>query len=151
MGRELRRVPMDFDYPLHMVWHGYLIGNVRTCFEESVYGERLCNSCKTTAKVKGVPFTSFGCPDWDEYLKEPIKKLKEMLAPPVGEGYQLWETTSEGSPISPVFATIDELCEWCENGATIIGSVKLSKEEWKKSLVEPDSPVLYESNGIVYI
>lgn len=151
MGRELRRVPMEFDYPLHMVWHGYLIGNVQTCFEESVDGERFCNSCKATAKVKGVPFTSFGCPDWDEYLKGPINKLKEMLAPPVGEGYQLWETTSEGSPISPVFATIDELCEWCENGATIIGSVKLSKKEWKKLLVEPDSPVLYESNGIVYI
>lgn len=32
--------------------------------------------------------------------------------PPKGEGYQIWETTSEGSPISPVFATPEELAEW---------------------------------------
>lgn len=29
--------------------------------------------------------------------------------PPTGEGWQLWETVSEGSPVSPVFATAEEL------------------------------------------
>lgn len=29
-----------------------------------------------------------------------------------GEGYQLWETISEGSPVSPVFATPAELATW---------------------------------------
>lgn len=32
--------------------------------------------------------------------------------PPVGEGYQLWETVSEGSPISPVFARPEDLAAW---------------------------------------
>lgn len=32
--------------------------------------------------------------------------------PPTGEGYQLWETISEGSPVSPVFATPAELATW---------------------------------------
>lgn len=32
--------------------------------------------------------------------------------PPTGEGWQLWETVSEGSPKSPVFATADELASW---------------------------------------
>lgn len=32
--------------------------------------------------------------------------------PPTGEGWQLWETVSEGSPISPVFATPEELATW---------------------------------------
>ncbi len=36
----------------------------------------------------------------------------EREDPPVGEGYQLWETVSEGSPISPVFATPEELASW---------------------------------------
>lgn len=49
---------------------------------------------------------------------------------------QLWETTSEGSPVSPVFATLDELCAWCETNATTFGSFKASKEEWKKMLDE---------------
>lgn len=36
----------------------------------------------------------------------------EPTDPPKGEGWQLWETVSEGSPISPVFATADELAAW---------------------------------------
>lgn len=36
----------------------------------------------------------------------------EQSEPPEGEGWQLWETVSEGSPMSPVFATADELAGW---------------------------------------
>ncbi|MFC8065564.1 hypothetical protein [Streptomyces sp. NPDC057293] len=36
----------------------------------------------------------------------------EPTDPPKGDGWQLWETVSEGSPISPVFATADELAGW---------------------------------------
>lgn len=32
--------------------------------------------------------------------------------PPKGKGWQLWETVSEGSPISPVFKTPEELARW---------------------------------------
>jgi len=32
--------------------------------------------------------------------------------PPMGTGWQLWETVSEGSPASPVFAAADELASW---------------------------------------
>lgn len=36
----------------------------------------------------------------------------ESVDPPEGEGWQLWETTSEGSPISPVFISGDGLVAW---------------------------------------
>lgn len=36
----------------------------------------------------------------------------EPSEPPQGEGWQLWETVSSGSPISPVFATADDLAGW---------------------------------------
>lgn len=36
--------------------------------------------------------------------------------PPVGPGWQLWETTG-GSPISPVFATADDLASWMSDPA----------------------------------
>lgn len=36
----------------------------------------------------------------------------EPTEPPEGPGYQLWETVSEGSPITPVFATPEELAHW---------------------------------------
>jgi hypothetical protein len=36
----------------------------------------------------------------------------EPTEPPAGEGWQVWETVSEGSPISPVFATRERLILW---------------------------------------
>jgi len=36
----------------------------------------------------------------------------EPTDPPKGDGWQLWETVTEGSPISPVFATADALADW---------------------------------------
>ncbi|WP_304452874.1 hypothetical protein [Nocardiopsis sp. YSL2] len=36
----------------------------------------------------------------------------ERTGPPEGDGWQLWETVSEGSPISPVFPTADALAGW---------------------------------------
>lgn len=36
----------------------------------------------------------------------------EPTEPPEGEGWQVWETVSEGSPISPVFATREGLVQW---------------------------------------
>ena len=36
----------------------------------------------------------------------------EPTGPPKGDGWQLWETVSEGSPISPVFDTSDDLAAW---------------------------------------
>ena len=70
-----------------------------------------------------------------------IKKLHEEwqdFEPPVGDGYQLWETTSEGSPVSPVFDTLEKLCEWCEDGASTFGSLKTTKEQWMKMLGEDE-------------
>ncbi len=32
--------------------------------------------------------------------------------PPAGDGWQLWETVSEGSPVSPVFSTPERLAAW---------------------------------------
>lgn len=60
----------------------------------------------------------------------------EAHDPPTGPGYQLWQDTSEGSPISPVFATLDELCQWAEKNATTFGSSRASAAEWKKMLLE---------------
>jgi hypothetical protein len=36
----------------------------------------------------------------------------EPTEPPIGLGWQLWENVSEGSPISPVFTTPEELATW---------------------------------------
>lgn len=55
----------------------------------------------------------------------------EPTPPPTGEGWQLWSTTSEGSPMSPVFATPEELARWLAvTGASKFGSTTASYDEW---------------------
>lgn len=46
----------------------------------------------------------------------------ESVEPPTGDGWQLWETVSEGSPISPPFATPEELAEWMSSDAYTWGT-----------------------------
>lgn|SRR3990167_6789817 len=69
--------------------------------------------------------------------------------PPKGKGFQLWETTSEGSPISPVFKTLDELCEWCAGNASTFGSSKANKERWREMLDE--NFVRHEEGNMVFL
>lgn len=121
MGRELKRVPLDFDYPLNKVWYGYYFS---FCHESYSAG---CEGCKAYAKIIGAEMTEYGCPNFKKAFG-----IEGKIEPPEGDGYQLWETTSEGSPVSPVFKTVEELAEWCEENATVFAKIKVSKEEWLK-------------------
>lgn len=99
--------------------------NQHVCIEarcERMGFEKTCPVCKGTGEI------------WDS--KENEKKCEDWVEtePPKGEGYQLWETTSEGSPVSPVFETLEDLCEWCEDNATTFADMKASKEEWMEML-----------------
>lgn len=68
----------------------------------------------------------------------------EESDPPTGDGFQLWTTTNEGAPISPVFSTLEALCEWTADNATTFGSEKATKEEWLKML---DEGFVYHQEG----
>lgn len=74
----------------------------------------------------------------DPAVKAEYDAWKES-EPPVGPGWQLWETVSEGSPISPVFETAEALAEWCEKGATIFASEKMPREKWLELFKEKDA------------
>jgi hypothetical protein len=71
---------------------------------------------------------------WPTPEIEALHEAWERVEPPDGEGFQLWETTSEGSPSSPVFASMDALCAWCETNATTFGSHKTTAAEWRRML-----------------
>jgi hypothetical protein len=67
-------------------------------------------------KRLGVEETCAACAGEGERWASPEDKAAheawEATPPPAGEGYQMWETVSEGSPISPVFAEPEALAEW---------------------------------------
>lgn len=145
---------MDFDYPSNKVWYGYFMAYVpNTCMSTNKPCRReYCEQCKEFARIKGIEMSDYGCPKFDDYFSDISEKLKELCEPPKGEGYQLWETTSKGSPVShvsPVFETLDELCEWCEENATTFEGFKTSKEEWKEML-EKDF-VCHKQGNAVFI
>ena len=131
MGRELKRVPKDFVYPLNKVWYGNYLKRIHACRSRE---EELCEQCKKFAEIKGIKLNQYGCPVYDEYFKEVFDKMTELCELPKGNGFQLWETTTEGSPVSPVFDTIGELADWCAENITSYGKDKLSKKDWKKNL-----------------
>jgi hypothetical protein len=107
--------------------HGHDSINRWICVEASakelgVYGR--CPTCKGSGEL------------WDSLENKQKFEAWRPQEPPVGPGFQLWETTSEGSPQSPVFATLEALAAWCEKNATTFGSAKASAEDWFKMLDE---------------
>lgn len=75
--------------------------------------------------------------------------------PPAGDGWQLWETVSEGAPISPVFATADDLATWMSDPARdrdwVPGEVaaKFIAEGWAPTGV--GSPEIGVISGVEFI
>lgn len=193
MGREIRRVPLDFDAPLCEVWEGFLMprelqlpqcpscrehpGVTRahawldaivhvllTLAEEHdesrnaqldrppnpwltapwtpSIGRPSPDIIELTGGLAGRPVGPFGhdaidrwaaaftiaraaglpehwgrCPTCngrgDVGTDEQRRLVEEWRRtdPPTGEGWQVWETVSEGSPITPVFATAEALVD----------------------------------------
>jgi hypothetical protein len=60
----------------------------------------ICPTCEGHGNVERYPGQRAAAEAW------------EPTDPPTGGGWQLWETVSEGSPISPVFADADGLIDW---------------------------------------
>ena len=203
--RTLMRVPLDFDWPLHKVWRGYVNPHYRACpdcdngntsagralrrlvhllliagecglqEDEEVHPwlreagiERVsADMTRLSAGLAGrAPLHRFGHDDLDLHaayhkivaaaglsrrwgicktcrgtaLDPAVKKDHDKwrpTEPPQGKGWQLWETTSEGSPVSPVFATADELAAWCEANATLSGDFRADRAHWAKMFSVP--------------
>lgn len=49
---------------------------------------------------------------WESEVYREVSESWEEVEPPDGEGWQVWETTSAGSPVSPVFDTAQGLGNW---------------------------------------
>jgi len=68
---------------------------------------------------EGQPETCATCDGHGPFEAYPGQRAEaeawQQTGPPTGDGWQLWETTSEGSPVSPVFGTAEELATWISN------------------------------------
>jgi hypothetical protein len=203
MGRKVRRVPLDFEWPLDKVWEGFLSPHYAQC-PDCTNGSTIAHDYFSTCirlllmadsdSRRGRVHPYFGAmglfpdqpaePEKMAELARPLlgdrydvcvlgihdainqwcaeKKILESLGlpgdwghcptcdgsnihpdhreayeawektpPPEGDGWQMWETCSEGSPISPVFETPEELARWlADTNASAFGSEGASYDNW---------------------
>ena len=119
LNREIKRVPMDFKWELGKEWKGY----DRSQYEGDDLPVKTCEECKE----KG-----YECDEENQCMSHPDNRKIWYHDPPVGEGYQTWETCSEGSPISPVFETEEEVINWLMKHDTSVTS-HFTTEDWKNA------------------
>jgi len=75
-----------------------------------------------------------------EGLDPAVKEVYENWQaedPPSGDGWQVWETVSEGSPISPVFPSAEEVVRWLVDaeGCSELGARRFVDAGWCPSWV----------------
>jgi hypothetical protein len=108
---------------------------------EETNGSYLCKECDGEGYV---------------WISEEAKRRADewtQTEPPEGEGWQLWETVSEGSPVSPVFATPEELAAWLagpESSQRDSVTSDLTEAQWLKFLTGPGwAPSSIIRNGVM--
>jgi len=73
----------------------------------------------------------------------------EQIEPPIGDGYQIWQTVSNGGPCSPVFATPEELARWMVANDTSV-TRGTTYDQWVKWIRGPGlAPSLVCHGGVV--
>lgn len=210
MGRELKRVPLNFEWPLSKIWSGYqnphYAGHCSDCPDcngrgstlamqrledlvfllmmspedvrrqkchpyfqnaplnntrgivvspdiaeltaglagrkgDGLFGHDCCDNWSAVRKIvaaAGLKKKWGVCPTcngegsvWDSAENKRRAARWRRKEPPKGTGYQIWETVSEGSPISPVFATPEELADWmAEPGHGWSTDQGTTREQW---------------------
>ena len=120
--RELRKVPLPWEHPVRENFYGQK--ELRPLFGHSF--QRQCEQCgheylKNKQVVSPKTWPSDHLPDISD--GEPI-------------GYQMYETETAGTPISPVFDSVEHLVEWLVSGAVAyLANFPGTKEEWHEVAV----------------
>jgi hypothetical protein len=140
MGREIRMVPADWQHPRDEVgrlkplhdgfnknladWNegndkwrqGFISRWTPSGYEWEPRGDT-CKTCKSYADWAGdQPKSDDYMPDW------PASERTHLM---------MYETTSEGTPLSPACATPEELARWlADNGASAFGRETATYDQW---------------------
>jgi hypothetical protein len=117
MSREVRRVPMDWQHPMEWRprWDRITGGSPMTLVPRPLledYPDALADWQRNPD-------------DWDGHEPDRADYMPEF-AEGTATGWCMYETTSEGTPISPVFETPEEL-----------GSMTATYEQWLRIIQGP--------------
>ena len=159
MGREVRMVPADWEHPTDR--RGF-----RPLYDGSKFRKELEEWNLNKAK-------------WDEGLVASYTRDNEWIArdieneetssfeeyygrrpspydympewkPEERTHFMMYETTTEGTPISPAFATAEELAHWLvDNNASAFGHMTATYEEWLGTIRRGSSISAVITDGVL--
>lgn len=129
MGRNVRMVPPDWQHPTHI--NKYRGEVYKPMFEYSAYTDML--------KDWDVSVEKYGLEATLDDFNGPLLKENFMpeWSPDQATHYMMYETTTEGTPISPAFATKEELASWlAKNQASVFGDATTTYSHWLQIIGE---------------
>lgn len=127
MSKQIKRVPIHFNWPLEKAWWGYELPEVP------------CLTCGTDGK--SIPFLTVDIIEKNELWKinqpQPCPvccgkgKIRPIIEVPHGPSYQIWNTAFCSAPISPAFGAPDGLAHWLtEHEIYGFGIFRLTYQQW---------------------
>lgn len=155
MGREVRKVAEGWEHPKGS--HGYVplygrsfskeleewdVGaekwaeGLRYSYVDGEWVEKGDDKDYSYSEWAGArPIESDYMPDWPE-------EERVLL--------MMYEDTSEGTPISPAFASAEDLAQWlADNGASSFGSSTATYEQWLATIKRGSAPsAILSSKGL---
>jgi hypothetical protein len=154
MGREIRRVPADWDHPKDsMPWgwdHKPLHDEPYSqAFAEWQKGLKAWLAGKYQNYPEGYLPTAEGYAEWAGRSPDP-----DMYRPDwpekVRTHYQYYETVSEGTPLSPPLPTLEALADWLvANGDPVYGAIDRKTAEAFVKVGGSPSAVIIPGRGLV--
>lgn len=135
MGREVRRVPADWVHPMEN-------GRYKPMYPGKDY-QPSADEWLAAFRSGGLQAAIENCgmpPDVEDYM--PYWPESDCTH------YMMYEDTSEGTPISPAFATPEELARWlADNGASSFGSSTATYEQWLPTCRGAWAPSMVVTDG----
>ena len=128
MGREVRKVPAGWNPPKDKPHYDTDYGT--WCREWKAGYERW----KTHPELPDLEYWEWTSVP-DKALCRPAWRDEERTH------FMMYETTSEGTPISPAFATPEELARWlADTGASAFGPTTATYEQWLRVCLGGHAP-----------
>jgi hypothetical protein len=151
MGREVRRVPADWKHPQNADGYVPLFDGFNKDLREWDEGAaQWAKGLRSDYKGGWVPhgesysyeeYTG-GRPVPEDYTPDwPAEQRTHLM---------MYETTSEGTPISPAFETPEELARWLtDNGASAFAGMVATYEQWLATARSGYAPsAVFGQNGL---
>jgi hypothetical protein len=142
MGREVRRVPADWQHPKYEPWEGHT--GFKPLHDGDDYQRDHDGFLEKLAKG-GLQEAI------DEYGRAPDRAdYMPQWSPEERTHLMMYENTSEGTPISPAFETAEELARWlADTGASSFASMTATYEQWLRVAQGGYAPSAVMTGGVM--